>query len=454
MESLLFTIVSFVVALAILIAVHELGHFWVARRLGVKVLRFSLGFGQPLWKRVSPKDGTEYVVAAIPLGGYVKMLDEREAPVPPEQLPLAFNRQPLWRRSAIVVAGPLFNFLFAILAYWLVLVSGDVGLRPLIGEVEPESVAERAGFRPGDEILAIGERTTPSWESAVYALMAEYLEGRDLAVRVREPDGSEAMHWLASEDLVRLADDPNILGTLGLSPRRPEVPPVIGKLVPGDPAQRAGLRPGDLLVSADGQPLAGWRQWVDYVRERAGQTIRLQVRRDGQILELDLTPKAVADGERSIGRIGASVQIPEGLYDSYRVIVRLGPLEALGGSLDKAADLSLLMLKVIGRMLTGQASIENLSGPISIAESAGKSASFGWTHFLKFLAVVSISLGVLNLLPIPVLDGGHLFFFLLEAIKGSPLSEEFLVQGQRIGVALLLALMTLAFYVDISRLLG
>jgi regulator of sigma E protease len=454
MDSFLFTLASFLVALAILITVHEFGHFWVARRLGVKVLRFSIGFGRPLWKRVSPRDGTEYVVASLPLGGYVKMLDESEGEVAEADLPRAFNRQKLWKRAAIVAAGPLFNFMFAILAYWLVFVSGDVGLRPLIGDVEPESIAESAGFRPGDELLAIDGRETATWEAALYALMGQYLQGKDLQVTVRGDDGSERVRWLDGDALGRLPDDPDILGSIGLSPRRPSLPPVLGEVVDGDPAQRAGLRPGDRLLNADGQRLESWRDWVEYVRERPGQHIRLQIERDGATLDLDLTPKSIELGEETVGRIGAGVQVPEGLQEQYRRVLKLGPLDALNASLSKTWDLSVLMLKVLGRMLTGQASVENLSGPISIAETAGKSASYGFTHFMKFLAVVSISLGVLNLLPIPVLDGGHLMFFLVEAVKGSPLSEQAMLQGQRIGLALLLALMTLAFYVDINRLLG
>lgn len=454
MASLLFTIASFLVALAILIAVHEFGHFWVARKLGVKVLRFSIGFGKPLWKRVSRKDGTEYVIAAVPLGGYVKMLDEREAPVPDEYLRLAFNRQTLWRRSAIVVAGPLFNFVFAVLAYWLVFVSGDVGLRPLVGEVAPDSIAEQAGFRRGDELIEVAGRPTPTWESAVYTLMAEYLSGADLAIRVREGDRMELLRWLDGEALARLPDDPNILESIGLSPERPAVPAVISEVTVGDPADAAGLLPGDLLLSADGQIIDDWRGWVDYVRARAGQVIRLEIRRGDKSLELTITPKSLRQADKVIGRIGASVEVPENLYEKYQAEIQLGPVAAFGAAVKKTADLSFLMLKMLGRMLSGQASIENLSGPISIAESAGKSASFGFTYFIKFLAVVSISLGVLNLLPIPILDGGHLMFFLVEAVKGSPLSEAAMQHAQRFGLALLLALMTLAFYVDISRLLG
>ncbi len=453
METLLFTIASFIVALAILIAVHEFGHFWVARKLGVKVLRFSIGFGRALWKRQG-KDGTEYVLAAIPLGGYVKMLDEREEEVAPEERHRAFNNQALWRRSAIVAAGPVFNFIFAIMAYWLVFVGGDMGMRPLIGEVKQGSMAEQSGFQPGDELLKIGDKETPTWEYAIYALISQYLQDGDLPVLVRTEEGSEQTRWLDHQALSELPDDPDILNLTGLSPKRPKAPPLIGEVVAGEPAEQAGLRTGDLLLSADGQAMESWSDWVDYVRERPSKKIVLSLQRDGQVMELEIRPRPLQQGEETIGRIGAGLEVPEGFFESYRRELRLGPVDALGASLNKTWDLSVLMLKVLGRMLTGQASIENLSGPITIAETAGKTASYGLNQFLKFLAVVSISLGVLNLLPIPVLDGGHLMFFLVEAIKGSPLSEQAMMHGQRIGMALLLGLMTLAFYVDINRLFG
>ena len=454
MQDFLFAAGSFLVALAILIAVHEFGHFWVARKLGVKVLRFSIGFGKPLLRRVGRSDGTEYVLAAIPLGGYVKMLDEREGPVPPAELHLAFNRQKLSKRVAIVVAGPLFNFLFAIFAYWAIFVSGDVGTRALIGEVVPESIAAEARLAPGDELLSVGGRPTPTWETAVFALMAEVLDGEDLAVRVRDESGLEQVRILDGDALARLPDDPAILSNLGLSPARPTLPALIGELTPGDPAAQAGLRPGDLVLGADGEPIGSWSDLVEAVQARPGRPLRLEVERDSERLELLVIPRAVRLGEREIGRIGAAPQVPEHLFEQYRTEVRLGPVEAVGAAVGKTADMSLLMLRVMGRMLIGKASVENLSGPISIAETAGKTASYGLGYFVKFLAVVSISLGVLNLLPIPVLDGGHLLYFAIEAIKGSPVSDQAQEQGQRIGIALLVALMSLAFYVDISRLLG
>ncbi len=454
MDSLLFTIAAFVVALGILITVHEFGHFWVARRVGVKVLRFSIGFGKPLWTRVGKTDGTEYVLAAIPLGGYVKMLDEREAPVDPGELDRAFNRQTLASRTAIVLAGPLFNLLFAVFAFWLIFVTGDTGIKPLVGEVKAESIAEQAWFQTGDRILSVNQESTPTWEAAVYMLLAESLNVGQIAVRVEDESGREAVRWLDAGRLQEMSEEPQILQNLGITPKRPVVAPVIGTLLPGEAADRDGLKTGDLLLSVDGQSLESWVEWVRYVRARPEQRMALEVERAGSLIRLELTPAAIESDGESIGRIGASVHVPPHLMDDYQTEIRYGPLEAVGKSLYKTWDLSLLMLKMLGKMVIGEVSVKNLSGPISIAEYAGKTASYGLIDFLKFLAVVSISLGVLNLLPIPVLDGGHLLFFLLEAIKGRPLSETFMEHGQKIGMILLLAMMSLAFYVDLSRLLG
>jgi len=454
MSSLFFTIASFLLALGILITVHEYGHFWVARRLGVKVLRFSIGFGRPLWSHRGRVDSTEYVLAAIPLGGYVKMLDEREEAVDPAEQHRAFNRQSLGVRSAIVVAGPLFNFLFAIIAFWWIFVTGDTGMKPLVGGVEKGSIAAEAGFSPDQEILSIGDQPTPTWESAIYALLSKSMDQDVLPVRVQDADDKEMIHWLETEGLQDLAENGQLLQNLGLTPKRPILPPVIGELLPGEPAEKAGLMSGDLLLSVDGRVLETWIDWVEYVRERPGQLMKLELDRAGQYLEVELIPASIDQDGARIGRIGASVDVPPGLMDDYRAEIRYGPIAALGHSLRKTGDLSLLMLRMLGKMLVGEVSVKNLSGPISIADSAGKSASYGLTYFLKFLAVVSISLGVLNLLPIPVLDGGHLFFFLIEAVKGSPVSERFMEQGQKIGLFILLAIMSLAFYVDLNRFLG
>ena len=452
---LLFTIGSFLLALGILIAVHEFGHFWVARRLGVRVLRFSIGFGRPLLRWQRHPDATEYVLALFPLGGYVKMLDEREEPVPEDQLALAFNRQALWKRSAIVVAGPLFNLLFAILAYWAIFVAGDTGLKAVVGAVTPQTAAAAAGFQGGDELLQIGDRPVRSWETAAFDLTLKALDGQDLTVRVRDAAGEVHDRYVAGADIAGLVEDPDLLGRLGLQPRRPVLPPVIGEVVPGEPAEQAGLVVGDRILTANGQSLVSWRDWVDLVRERPGQSIGIEVARaDGSRVQLAVIPRAAEVDGKTVGRIGAGVRVPADLMADYSVLVRYGPLEALDLALTKTADMSLMMLRVMGRMLIGEASLENLSGPISIAETAGRTASYGLESFVKFLAIVSISLGVLNLLPIPVLDGGHLLYFLIEGLKGGPLSEQFQLHGQQIGFALLAALMSLAFYADIARLLG
>ena len=454
MDSLLFTAASFIVALAILIAVHEFGHFWVARRLGVKVLRFSIGFGKALWRREGKVDGTEYVIAAVPLGGYVKMLDEREGEVPPQELGRAFNRQSLAVRSAVVAAGPAFNFLFAILAFWLVFVAGDSGTRPLVGSVAEGSLAAEAGLQPGDEILSVGGRLTPTWESVIFALLRESVAGDDLEIGVRNDRGMAAEWRLPGEQLEAIGDDGDLLGEIGLQPMRPEIPAVIGQVVPGEAAARAGLRSGDRVVAAGGTLVKDWAALVEMIRERPGAELLFEVERGGESLDVPVRVGETEQQGRKVGRIGAAVDIPEGLFDEYRTEVRYGPLASLREAVFKTWDMSLFMVKMVGRMVTGQASVKNLGGPITIAQSAGKSASYGAVYFLKFLALVSISLGVLNLLPVPVLDGGHLLFFLVEAVKGGPLSDEAMMRAQRIGMLILLLLMGLAFYVDIARLLG
>ena len=456
MPDLAFTIGAFVVAILVLVAVHEFGHFWVARRLGVKVLRFSLGFGMPLFTWRRRRDPTEYVIAAIPLGGYVKMLDEREEEVPPDEVHLAFNRQKLWKRAAIVLAGPLFNFLFAIAVYWCVLVVGETGLRPEIGSVTPDSVAAEAGFQPGDEVLAVGGRETRTWSAVWFAMLSGTLDGNDLPVRVRAADDGKLTRVLDGARLAELDPGRGFLSQLGLESVSTPLPPVIGEVLADEPAALAGLRPGDRVLSVDGQPVADWRDLVGLVQAHPDQVLTLKLERGGDEVTVTLTPRALeTEDGRTVGRIGAGVQPPPAAEtDENEVTVRYGPAAGLFESARRVGDVSVLTLRIIGRMLVGRASVENISSPIGIADTAGKTASFGVQAFVKFLALLSVSLGLLNLLPIPILDGGHLLYFAYEGIAGKPLSEAVQAQGQRIGLALILSLMTLAFYVDIARLLG
>ncbi len=454
MLSFVTTLFWFVVALGVLITIHEYGHFLVARVSGVKVLRFSIGFGRPLFSWRGRKDDTEYVIAGIPLGGYVKMLDEREGEVAPEEAHRAFNRQSLPVRGAIVAAGPLFNLLFAILAFWVLGMSGETGSRPLVGAVVEDGIAARAGVRAGDLFVSVDGEPTPTWESVVYGLLDGAVSDDAVPVRVRQPGRPPRELRLALSGLLKSAQRPELLEHLGIEPKQPKLPPIFGRLVDGEPAAEAGLRAGDRLLSVDGQPIGDWMTWVEFVRAHPGQLLHLKVDRAGAVVPVELVTARVEKNGEVIGRIGAAPEVPAGFLDDFRVKVRYGPLEALQRAVVKTWDMSVLMLKVMGRMLTGQASIQNLSGPISIAQAAGDTASIGLDYFLKFLAVVSISLGVLNLLPIPILDGGHLLMFLIEAIKGSAVSESAMLLGQKIGIVLLLSLMVVAFYVDLSRVFG
>jgi regulator of sigma E protease len=455
MMDILINIAAFLVAILVLVTIHEFGHFWVARKLGVRVMRFSIGFGRALYTWRRPGDETEYVIAALPLGGYVKMLDEREEEVAAEDRPFAFNNQPLWKRSAVVAAGPLANFLLAILLYWGLLMAGETGVRPEVGAVEPESIAAEAAFIPGDVITSVDGREVATWGNFWFALLSASLGGGDVAVGVTTADGDSMVRWLPGAELAPLDPGQGFLSQVGLIRASPSIPPVLAEIVPDQPAAEAGLRPGDVVLAVDGMPVERWRDLVETVQARAGESIGLRIQRDGDVLDVALTPRAVQrDDGTEVGRIGVGPAIPEHLFADYEVVVRHGPVAAFAEALRRVGDLSAMTLRIAGRMLIGTASVENLSSPIGIADAAGRTASFGIEPYLEFLALLSVSLGLLNLLPIPVLDGGHLLYFAVEAVIGRPLSEEVQAYGQRLGLLLILCLMTLAFYVDLARIFG
>ena len=449
---LLHTLFFFIVSIGILISFHEFGHFWVARKTGVKVLRFSVGFGKVLWSRQKSPDDTEYVVSAIPLGGYVKMVDEREGKVKEEDLPFAFNRQPLWVRTAIVAAGPFFNLILAVALFWAVLVLGETGLKPVLGEVKPGTLAAAAGFVEGEEILSVNDKTTKTWTEAMNTLITAAIDG--------EPSIKVKVKNLADEQNVRVLtlaendveDSEKLYNRLGLKPWSPKIKPVINEVMPDSAALAAGLKKDDVIVSTDGTPINDWMQWVDYVKKRPNIPIALVIDRQGIQLKLPITPKSAQTGDETEGKIGASVLMPEGLLKSMTVEYSLPPLEAIPVAFKTTYDYAAVTLRMMGKMLIGKASVKNLSGPISIAQIAGQSATMGLVYFIRFMALVSVSLGVLNLLPIPVLDGGHLMFFGIEAIKGGPVSEKAQIFFQQVGMALLLLLMVTAMVVDIERL--
>jgi len=452
----LISIASFIVAIGVLVAVHEFGHFWVARRLGIRVLRFSIGFGKPLYARVLGKDPVEFVIAAIPLGGYVKLLDEREGNVAEHDLPRAFNRQPVWKRIATLLAGPAFNLIFAIALYWVLFTAGVPAIKPIIGEVTPDSISARAGLRYEDQILQVGGQPTPTLEAATLAILEDLTDNGTIDMRVSSVDGAEREVSLVVGDRSRELTQPEaLLPGLGFDIWRPRVKATVDQVTKGSAGERAGLKVGDEILAIDGAPIAHFQQLVDRVKPNPGRTVTLQVRHNGAVRDVRVTIGETTQAGKKIGLIGVAPKyqpIPTSrTRDEVQTLQQYGALDAVGQATAKTWDTSLFTLRIIGRIITGDVSLQAISGPISIAETTGIAARLGWRPFLNMLALISISLGVLNLLPIPILDGGQVVFQLAELVKGGPVSERAQLLGQQIGIAMLILMMTLAFYNDIAR---
>ena len=453
MTSALITIVSFLVTVGVLVVIHEFGHYLAARFVGVKILRFSVGFGKSLWSRRLGKDATEWVLSAIPLGGYVKMLDEREGEVPERERPRAFNRQKVGARIFIVLAGPAANFLLAMLIYWALFIAGLPGVKPVLGDPPRNTPAAVAGLANGDTIRAVADEPVFTWNDVRWLLLKEAVKRETTPIEVETERGARVTRNVDLSGLSKDDLDRDFLGKLGLRPFRPRAPAILGRLLPQSAAERAGLAAGDKVIAVSGKPIATWFDFTAEVAASPGKTLVLEIERAGRRIEKRATPDVVADGDNRIGRLG--VEAPDELkreYERMTTTVRYGPVVAIGKAAHKVYDLSIFSVKMLGRMIVGDVSWKNLSGPITIADYAGQSAQLGWITWLGFLALVSVSLGVLNLLPIPLLDGGHLVYYFAEIVTGRPVSDRTMEIGQRFGLALLLGLTFFAFYNDLNRL--
>lgn len=456
--SILTHLLAFVVAVCLLVTVHEFGHFWVARRLGFKVLRFSVGFGKTLWSHVSGADRTEYVIAVVPLGGYVKMLDEREAPVDPSEQHRAFNRRPHWQRICVLLAGPAFNIIFAVLLLTgILLMSGVAQVRPVLGDLDADSIAARAGLRAGDEITAIDGRPVNSQRDALLDLLDAVSDSAPIVVTARGRDGSTHTGTLAVTDPARrrqLTEPSALLSGLGIRFYEPPIPPALGTVEPDGPAAHSGLKAGDTILAIDGETVRDFQDIVKRIQAKPGQTVSIRYRRADAEGTLQVPVLAEVHDGRTIGRIHVAPPPLPPYPDSMLRHVNLSLPAAFVRANVEAWNMSTLQARLFWRMLIGHVSMKNLSGPLSIAEYAGDSAALGTVSFLSFLVVVSLALGFMNLLPIPILDGGQIVFQTIEWLKGSPLSERFQAIGQQLGIALLVLLMGVALFNDISRQFG
>jgi regulator of sigma E protease len=450
---MLIILAAFLVAIGILVAVHEFGHYWVAKKLGFKVLRFSIGFGKPLLMRVGKDaDRTEYCIAAIPLGGYVKLLDEREGDVQPAELHRSFTRRPILHRIAVLLAGPAMNLIFAVILYAILGMIGTEIVKPVVGQVRLDSPAAVAGMQRGDEIVQVGDRSVRDTEELQIALIRRYSDDGVIPLRVRRAGAERALTLRVTEDRVSLTEPGKLLPGLGFDLASWNADTVVQSVPAGSAGARAGLLAGDRLLAVDGQFVANSAEFIALVSGSPGRDISIDVQRAGKRVRIAAAVPPVLDQGRRIGRLGITLAEgarawPAGLVE----VRRAGPIEALAGGVAKTWEMSALTVQMLWRIVTGQVSAKNISGPISIAEFAGISAFLGGTAFMAFLAIISVSLGVLNLLPVPLLDGGQVAYQLVEAVKGSPLSERAQLFGQQVGIALLVVLMSLAFYNDISR---
>ena len=453
--SITYTIISFIIALGILITFHEFGHYLVARWNGVKVLRFCIGFGQPVFRKRWGKDQTEWMIAAIPLGGYVKMLDENEGKVAPEDLPRAFNRQPVARRFAIVAAGPMANFLLAIVLYWLLFVLGVNGMKPILGSVEPATPAAYAQFEAGETIVSIENEPVVSWQDVRWTLL-RYGIDQSTNVKVQTINKNGEINWrqldLSHIDPDKLSE--NFLAVIGLNSYQPTIKPVIAQVLADGAGHQAGLLAGDEILAINNIEVRTWLDVVREIRTNPGRPLELEILRDHQVITRTVTPETTTENGKQVGKIGISPVINQAEFEELMVTVTYPPGKALQKAIGKTWETTVLTLQMLSKMITGDVSWKNISGPLSIADYAGQSAQMGLVSYLAFLALISVSIGVLNLLPIPILDGGHLMYYCIEIIKGAPLSDKTMMIGQKIGLAMLLTLMIFAIYNDINRLIS